>query len=51
MYQASQAIEESQETAEDMKYLQGKGTSLGGMRPKCTVLDENGCLSIGDRLH
>lgn len=47
MYQASQAVEKSQETAEDLKYLQGKGTSLGGMRPKCTVLDENGCLSIG----
>lgn len=47
MYQASQAIEKNQETAEDLKYLQGKGTSLGGMRPKCTVLDENGYLSIG----
>ena len=27
--------------------LQGKGTSLGGMRPKCTVLDDNGTLAIG----
>jgi serine/threonine-protein kinase HipA len=25
----------------------GKGTSLGGMRPKCTVIDENGMLAIG----
>lgn len=47
MYKASRAVEQSLETAEDLKYLQGKGTSLGGMRPKCTVLDENGWLSIG----
>jgi HipA-like C-terminal domain len=25
----------------------GKGTSLGGVRPKCTVIDENGMLAIG----
>jgi serine/threonine-protein kinase HipA len=37
----------SQETAQDLVYLQGKGTSLGGMRPKCTVLDEDGHLAIG----
>ncbi|HSV50705.1 MAG TPA: type II toxin-antitoxin system HipA family toxin [Burkholderiaceae bacterium] len=47
MYNASRAVEKNQETAEDLKYLQGKGTSLGGMRPKCTVLDENGMLAIG----
>lgn len=47
MYQASRAVELSKETAEDLRYLQGKGTSLGGMRPKCTVLDENGRLAIG----
>jgi serine/threonine-protein kinase HipA len=47
MYQASRAVENSQETAEDLKYLQGKGTSLGGMRPKCTVLNEDGRLAIG----
>jgi serine/threonine-protein kinase HipA len=47
MYSASRAIENSKETAEDLKYLQGKGTSLGGIRPKCTVLDENGKLAIG----
>lgn len=47
IYSASRAVERSQETAEDLKYLQGKGTSLGGMRPKCTVLDEQGRLAIG----
>ena len=44
---ASRAVELSKETAEDLKYLQGKGTSLGGMRPKCTVLDEDGALALG----
>ena len=47
IYHATRAVEKSQETSEDLKYLQGKGTSLGGMRPKCTVLDENGRLAIG----
>jgi len=44
---ASRAVETGQDTEEDLQYLQGKGTSLGGMRPKCTVLDENGTLAIG----
>ncbi len=44
---ASRAVELSQETAEDLAYLQGKGTSLGGMRPKCTVLDADGALALG----
>lgn len=47
IYNASRAVERSQETAEDLRYLQGKGTSLGGMRPKCTILDERGRLAIG----
>lgn len=47
IYQASRAVERGQETAEDLRYLQGKGTSLGGMRPKCTLLDEDGRLAIG----
>ncbi|MCW2312808.1 type II toxin-antitoxin system HipA family toxin [Rhodoferax antarcticus] len=47
MYGASRAVESGTETAEDLKYLQGKGTSLGGMRPKCTVIDANGRLAIG----
>jgi serine/threonine-protein kinase HipA len=44
---ASRAVEMSQETAADLAYLQGKGTSLGGMRPKCTILDADGALSLG----
>ena len=45
--QASRAVERGDETAEDLHYLQGKGTSLGGMRPKCTLVDEDGRLAIG----
>ena len=44
---ASRAVETNTETATDLAYLRGRGTSLGGMRPKCTVVDENGRLSIG----
>jgi len=47
IFQASRALERGQETIEDLRYLQGKGTSLGGMRPKCTILDEDGWLAIG----
>jgi serine/threonine-protein kinase HipA len=47
IYKASHAVERGQESAEDLRYLQGKGTSLGGMRPKCTMIDEDGRLSIG----
>ena len=46
-YRASRALESGQESAEDLRYLQGKGTSLGGMRPKCTMVDEDGWLAIG----
>lgn len=47
MYQASRAVERSQESAQDLSYLQGKGTSLGGLRPKCTVLDDDASLALG----
>ena len=47
IYQASRAVERGQESAEDLRYLQGRGTSLGGMRPKCTLVDEDGWLAIG----
>jgi serine/threonine-protein kinase HipA len=47
IYHASRAVERGQETADDLRYLRGKGTSLGGMRPKCTILDEDGTLAIG----
>jgi serine/threonine-protein kinase HipA len=44
---ASRSVETNNETAADLAYLRGRGTSLGGLRPKCTVVDENGRLSIG----
>ncbi|PRY05204.1 type II toxin-antitoxin system HipA family toxin [Paraburkholderia sp. BL25I1N1] len=44
---ATRAVEMNRETAADLKYLRGRGTSLGGMRPKCTILDEDGQLAIG----
>ena len=44
---ASRAVELNEETAADLAYLRGHGTSLGGMRPKCSVVDEAGQLSIG----
>lgn len=47
MLAASRAVEMSTETAEDLNYLIGKGTSLGGMRPKCSLLDEDGALALG----
>lgn len=47
IFQASRALERGRETTEDLRYLQGKGTSLGGMRPKCTMVDEDGWLAIG----
>lgn len=40
-------METQTETAEDLAYQRGRGTSLGGLRPKCTLLDENGALAIG----
>lgn len=46
-FAASRAVERGEESAEDLRYLQGKGTSLGGMRPKCTLLDDRGQLAIG----
>jgi serine/threonine-protein kinase HipA len=44
---ATRAVETDTETAADLAYLRGRGTSLGGMRPKCTVVDDDGHLSIG----
>ena len=46
MMAASRAVERSEETTNDLKYLLGKGTSLGGMRPKCTVLNDDGTLAL-----
>lgn len=44
---ASRAVEMATETAADLAYLRGRGTSLGGLRPKCSVLDDDGSLAIG----
>jgi serine/threonine-protein kinase HipA len=44
---AAHAVERGTETAKDLDYLRGRATSLGGMRPKCTVLDSDGHLAIG----
>ena len=44
---ATRAVETNSETAADLAYLRGWGTSLGGLRPKCTVVDESGRLAIG----
>lgn len=43
---ATRAVETETETAADLDYLRGRGTSLGGMRPKCTVVDAQGQLAI-----
>ncbi|KAF1007022.1 MAG: hypothetical protein GAK28_01993 [Luteibacter sp.] len=44
---ASKAVELHTETEHDLAYLRGRGTTLGGLRPKCTVIDEQRHLSIG----
>ena len=44
---ASRAVETNTETEADLACLRGRGTSLGGLRPKCTVVDEDGWLAIG----
>lgn len=47
LLRATRAVETDTETAADLEYLRGRGTSLGGLRPKCTVIDQDGSLSIG----
>ena len=47
LLRASKAIEENQETLNDLEYLRGVGTSLGGLRPKCSIIDADGNLAIG----
>lgn len=44
---ATRAVETDSETAADLAYLRGRGTSLGGLRPKCSVIDDDGRLAIG----
>ncbi|WP_103035571.1 type II toxin-antitoxin system HipA family toxin [Castellaniella caeni] len=45
--QAAHALEEGTESAQDLQYLLGQGTSLGGTRPKSTVRDTGGRLALG----
>ena len=47
LFTASRAVENNSETAADLAYLRGRGTSVGGLRPKCTVVDDDGMLGIG----
>ena len=47
IYAATRALEQGTETDADLAFLQGKATSLGGLRPKCTILDTNGALALG----
>ena len=44
---ASHAVETQTETQADLACLRGRGTSLGGLRPKCSVVDAEGHLAIG----
>jgi len=44
---ASKALEENRETVADLEFLRENGTSLGGLRPKCTIRDKDGSLAIG----
>lgn len=44
---ATRAVETNTESAADLAYLRGRGTSLGGLRPKCTIIDDDGQLAIG----
>lgn len=44
---AAMALEDGNETEEDLQYLLGRGTSLGGARPKSTVRDSDGALALG----
>jgi serine/threonine-protein kinase HipA len=44
---ATRAVETNTETEADLAYLRGRGTSLGGLRPKCSVIDDDGRLAIG----
>lgn len=45
--QAARALEAGTESAQDLQYLLGRGTSLGGARPKSTVRDTDGRLALG----
>lgn len=44
---AARALEAGTESEQDLQYLLGQGTSLGGARPKSTVRDRDGRLALG----
>lgn len=44
---SARRLERGAESAQDLDYLLGRATSLGGLRPKCTVLEQDGALAIG----
>lgn len=52
LFRACRRIELDRETEEDLLYLEGRGTSLGGARPKCSVINRAGrlCLAKFDSL-
>jgi serine/threonine-protein kinase HipA len=47
LFSATRAVETNSETAADLEFLRGRGTSLGGLRPKCSIIDSDGSLAIG----
>ena len=47
IFEASGAVEGGHETDADLSYMRGMGTSLGGIRPKCRVLDLDGSPALG----
>jgi serine/threonine-protein kinase HipA len=44
---SSRAVEMDEETMADLDYLRGRATSLGGLRPKCSIVTRDGELAIG----
>ncbi len=46
LLEATRALEADDETAEQISILLGKATSLVGLRPKCSVTDEEGTLYV-----
>lgn len=53
MYSSILAVETNTETQTDLSYLRRCGVSLQGVRPKCTVLDDDGRILIAKfpRMH
>jgi len=47
LLQATKAVEQNTETERDLAFLRGDGSPLGGLRPKCSVVDADGSLAIG----